>query len=268
MLTKTKCTVFFALIVGVYFVTPSLAIKVTELAGAAHGYPGLCDSNGKKLADAEFRQWVEDDHLHVVITYRFPDGRVFEEKSQFRQGSELTQEQWSWKELAHGKPQREFTADFEARVARAMIREDNKDVSEKIDVEPGRTFAGFGFTIALSNLRKRLLNGEQIQLKAVGFSPFPTLKPQVVTVTLSYGGLNRMRMGGRALKGDQFIIHPEIPFIAKLFVKVPDTKIWLTNPVPAGFLRWEGPIVLPNDPMIRVDLLSGSKSGPAEAEKR
>ena len=178
------------------------------------------------------------------------------------------QEQWSWKELTHGKPQREFTADFEARVARAVIRENNKDVSEKIEVEPGRTFAGFGFTIALSNLRKRLLNGEQIQLKAVGFSPFPTLKPQVVTVTLSYGGLNRMRMGGRLLKGDQFIIHPEIPFIAKLFVKVPDTKIWLTNPTPAGFLRWEGPIALPTDPLIRVDLLSGSRSGSAEPEKR
>ena len=58
-------------------------------------------------------------------------------------------------------------------IASAHIRQDNKDVSEKINIEPGRTFAGFGFTIALSNLRKRLLKGEQVQLKAVGFSPFP-----------------------------------------------------------------------------------------------
>ena len=74
-----------------------------------------------------------------------------------------------------------------------------------------------------------------------------------------------MRMSGRSLKGDRFIVHPEIPFIAKFFVNVPDTKIWLTNPEPAGFLRWEGPIVLPTDPMIRVDLIPGEKSGPAEA---
>jgi hypothetical protein len=40
------------------------------------------------------------------------------------------------------------------------------------------------------------------------------------------------------------------PFIAKFFVNVPDTKIWLTNPAPAGFLRWEGPIVLPTDPIV------------------
>ena len=74
-----------------------------------------------------------------------------------------------------------------------------------------------------------------------------------------------MKMGGRSLKGDRFIIHPEIPLIAKLFVNVPDTKIWLTNPAAAGFLRWEGPTVLPTDPIIRVDLISSEKSGPAEA---
>jgi hypothetical protein len=39
-------------------------------------------------------------------------------------------------------------------------------------------------------------------------------------------------MGGRSVRGDEFVIHPEIPLIAKLFVNVPDTKIWLTNPAP------------------------------------
>ena len=241
------------------------AVEVTQPAGAAHGYPGLYDASGKKLANAEFKQWLEDGHLYVVITYRFSDGQFFEEKSRFRQGKDLIQEQWSWKELRHGKRQREFSVDFAARTATAYIEKDNKDVSETIDVEAGQTFAGFGFTLALSNLRKRLVHGEQVELKAVGFSPFPTLKPQVVTVTISHGGVQRMKMGGRSLKGDEFIIHPEVPLIAKLFVKVPDTKIWLTNPPPAGFLRWEGPTVLPTDPMIRVDLISSANNGPAEA---
>ena len=189
---------------------------------------------------------------------------MYEEHSQFRQQPELIQEKWSWKELKHGSSQREFAADFLTGIASAHIRQDHKDVSKRINIEPGRTFAGFGFSLALSNLRKRLLSGEQVQLKAVGFSPFPTLGPQVVTVTISHGGVQRMRMGGRSPKGDQFIIHPEIPLFAKLFINVPDTKIWLTNPAPAGFLRWEGPIVLPDDPLIRVDLLSGEKSGPPQ----
>ena len=265
MLLKKLAVLYLGFAAGL-LITPIFAIEVTEPAGAAHGYPGLYDATGKKIADGEFRQWVENKRLHVIITYKFSDGEVYEERAQFRQQPELIQEKWSWKESKNGKSQREFTADLLSGTAGAHVREEkNQDVSGKIKVEPGRTFAGFGVTIALSNLRKRLLSGEQVQLKAIGFSPFPTLSPQVVTVTISHGGLNRLRMAGRLLKGDRFIVHPEIFFLAKLFVDVPDTNIWLTNPAPAGFLRWEGPIVLPNDPLIRVDLLSGSKSESAQS---
>jgi len=260
-----KSARIFSIFAAGFFATSIFALEVTEPAGAAHGYPGLCDINGKKLANGEFRQWAENHHLYVVITYKFPDGELREEKARFRQYPELIQELWSWKELKDGTPQREFAADFLSGIASAHVRKDNKNVSKKIDIEKGRTFAGFGFTIALANLRKQLLSGQQVQLKAVGFSPFPTLNPQVVTVKISHAGVDRMRMGGRLLKGDQFIVHPEVPAIAKLFINVPDTKIWLTNPAPAGFLRWEGPTVLPNDPLIRVDLLSGMKSESAQS---
>ena len=255
------CSTFVAQCVAV----SAFAVEVTEPAAAAHGYPGVYDIKGKKLANSEFRQWVENNRLHVVITHRFSAGELYEEQAEFRQQPELIQEKWSWKESKNGKLQRQFTVDFSTGIASAHIRQDNKEVSKKINVEPGRTFAGFGFSLALSNLCRRLLNGQQVQLKAVGFSQFPMLGPQVVTVTISHGGVDRMRMSGRSLKGDRFIIHPEIPFIAKFFVDVPDTKIWLTNPAPAGFLRWEGPIVLPTDPVIRVDLVAGEKSGPAES---
>jgi hypothetical protein len=241
----------------------SKAIEVTEYQGAAHGYPGFMDGNGKKLADGEFRQWIEDDKLHIVISYKFRDGQFYEENALFRQQPELIQEQWSWKELRHGQPQREFAIDFLTKTAAMHLRKEGetKDVSEQVDVEPGRTFAGFGFTIAIANLRKRLLAGEQIELKAIGFAP----RVQAVTVKISHAGLDRMKMSGRFLKGDCFIIHPEIPAIARVFIHVPDTKIWLTNPAPAGFLRAEGPIVLPNDPLIRIDLVSDHESGAAES---
>jgi hypothetical protein len=265
MRIKKTLAALCSILVAECLTLSAFAIEVTEPAAAAHGYPGLYDINGKKLANSEFRQWVEDNRLHVVITHRFSAGEVYEERSQFRQEPELIQEKWSWKESKHGKSQREFAVDFLTGIASAHISQDNKDVSKKINVEPGRTFAGFGFSLALSNLRRRLLSGEQIQLKAVGFSEFPTLGPQVLTVTISHGGVDRMRMSERSVTGDRFIIHPEIPFIAKFFVNVPDTKIWLTNPAPAGFLRWEGPIVLPTDPMIRVDLIPGEKSGAAVA---
>src|SRR5205823_10559100 len=156
MLVRRKLAAFCLILGAQWLALSVLAIEVTQPAGAAHGYPGLYDINGKKLANSEFRQWVESNRLHIVITYKVSAGEVYEEHSQFRQQPELIQEKWSWKESKHGTSQREFAVDFLTGIASAHIGQDNKDVSKKINIEQGRTFAGFGFSIALSNLRKRL----------------------------------------------------------------------------------------------------------------
>ena len=74
-------------------------------------------------------------------------------------------------------------------------------------------------------------------------------------------------MGGRDVEGDHFVIHPQIPAIVKLFISAPDMHIWLTHPVPAGFLRWEGPVAEPGDQIVRVDLLPGDESKAARPVK-
>ena len=185
------------------FAGPIQAVEPNELGGAIHGYPVLYDLSGKKLASGEFRQWLEGKHLHVVITFKFLDGRSWEENALFRQQPELAQEKWSWKESNDGRIQREFEADFLAGTARAHVPAQGLDFSDKIEVEPGRTFIGFGFAIALSNLHDRLVKGEKIDLMAVGFTP----KPHVVKVNLSYAGLDHITMGRKKLRGDNFVIH-------------------------------------------------------------
>ncbi len=71
------------------------AVELTESQGAAHAYPALLDTSGKKLADGDFRQWIEDDRLRVEIDYEFDDGQHFEENAVLRQKPELIQEKWS-----------------------------------------------------------------------------------------------------------------------------------------------------------------------------
>src|SRR5216117_3131482 len=122
MFLKILTILFSTFAVGL-FTGPIFGLELTEPTAAAHAYPGLCDINGKKLADGEFRQWVEDQRLNVVITYKFPDGQVFEENALFRQHPELTQEKWSWRETRNGKLSREFTADFLAKTATALTHE-------------------------------------------------------------------------------------------------------------------------------------------------
>jgi hypothetical protein len=233
-----------------------------DFEAALHGFPALFDLRGNKLADAEFNQWLEGARLHVTIIYKFSDDRRIEERAIFRQKPALLQDEWSWSEFRKDEVFRHFAVDLASGKASAEKRE-GKDVkrwSENLSVQSGQTFAGFGFTLAIKNCRERLVKGEKIELHAVAFTP----KPRVVSVELSFAGRDQMRMGGRTIMGDRFTIHPKIPWIAKTFVDVKDTHIWLTPPRPSGFLRWEGPLVEPGDRVVRVDLLPGSQSGAAE----
>src|SRR6476646_12109917 len=147
MFATRKLVTLFSILSAAMIVAPVFGLKVTEPAAASHGYPGLCDINGKKLADGEFRQWVEDDRLHVVITYKFSAGEVYEEHSQFRQEPELIQEKWSWKESKHGRSQREFAVDFLTGIASAHIRQDNKDVSKKLILNRVGRLPGLGLAL-------------------------------------------------------------------------------------------------------------------------
>ncbi len=240
---------------------PLSAIEMTQFSGAAHAYPVMRDLEGKKLGSGDFRQEIEDHLLRIRISYDLAEGRRIDEQASFEQRPELIQKQWSWRETKGDSVQREYTVEFDSGKATARKQEKDgpKTWSEKVEIEKGRTFAGFGFVLALQNLRDRLVKGETVELRAVGFTP----KPRVVSVKLTYHGVDQMRMSNRLLRGEHFMIKPEIPAIAKLFIKISDTNIWLTPP-PSGFLRWEGPLAEPSDPLARVDLASGDESGPAK----
>ena len=258
----SRVTFLVAVIVGILFDTSAFAVKITSFEGSAHGFPALWEPSGNKLADGEFTQWLEAERLHVKQTYQFLSNRRIEQTAEFRQRSDLIQDKWSWHELRDGKLFRRFEIDFGSGRVIAEKREDPqlKRWSEKVNVEPGQTFAGFGFVLAIKNLRARLTSGDRIELKTVGFTP----KPRSVSVEISHAGLDQMQMSDRTLKGDRFVIRPKIPRIAQVFVNVPDTYLWLVNPAPGGFLRMEGPLLEPGDPVIRVDLLTGRESGPAK----
>ena len=121
--------------------------------------------------------------------------------------------------------------------------------------------AWYGESHILHGVAFDVSEGEVVTLQSVGFTP----KPRAVSVEISHEGIDSLRMSGRTLKGDRFLVHPRVPWFAKFFVKVPDVRIWLTNPPPATFLRFEGPIGEPDDPIARVDLLPGGNSEAARA---
>jgi hypothetical protein len=233
--------------------TSPLALDWRQFESSAHGFPAMRDLNDKLVANGEFSQWTSGGRLHVRISYAFVDGHRGEEQVILRQRPDLRQDAWSWRETRGGAVQRELTLDLTSGRATASTidKGERKQWSETLKVDdPESTFAGFGFTVALKALRDRLIKGETVELHGVGFTP----KPQLGNVDVSLAGHDRLRMAGRVIAGDRFVVHPKVPLIAKLFVHLPDATIWLTTP-PVGFLRWEGPLALPDDPMVRVDFL-------------
>jgi hypothetical protein len=226
--------------------------------GEAHGFPALRTAAGEMLADGDFTQRLDDGRLEIRIRYDFGQDHWIEERSVIQQEPTLVQERWSWAEMRAGVLQRRFELDFlTGRATAAKLEEGElQRWSEDVEVEPGRAFAGAAWALVLKSVRSRLLRGEKIEFQTVGFTP----KPATAAVELSHAGLDRLAIAGRTLTGDRFRIHPKIPWFAKLFVDVPDSWIWLANPPPAAFLRFEGPLAEPGDPMVRVDLFPGEPS--------
>ena len=232
------------------------AIEGNQIETALRAYPVLRDAAGQKIADGNFAQWVDNDGLHVQITYT-GGGRRMEETAVFRQRPELSQTKWRWEESARGEDVRTFDVDLNSGMATAVKTEkgEPRRWSEKLDIEPGQTFAGFGFSLAIKALRQRLTKGETVNLKAIGFTP----QPRTVTVAISYAGPDSIRMVDRSISAEHYVIHPKIPALAKWFVKAPDANIWLTPP-PAVFVRFQGALVEPSDPIIRIDGAPGESA--------
>ncbi|HUR27172.1 MAG TPA: hypothetical protein VM509_03230, partial [Planctomycetota bacterium] len=236
----------------------------TDLEGTAHGFPELRTLQGTKLGDGEFKQWLEGGALHVLLRYELDSGGWIEESSVLRQ-EPLVQEQWSWAEFRSGTLHRRLQIDFLSGDAVAEKRGSDgvERWSKHLDVEPGKAFAGFAWSLAIRSRREALQRGEKVELQGIGFTP----KPTSATVQISFLGVEQLTMAERSIAGEHYVIHPKVPWIAKPFVEAPDSSIWLTLP-PVSFLRFEGPLAEPDDAIVRVDLLPGGASRKAEPANR
>jgi hypothetical protein len=247
----------------VLLVLPAAAVELRWPEATLRGFPVLRDTNGRVLGNCSLSQWIEHGALHVKAVLEFRDGRRVEEQAVLRQQPELEQLQWSFVEHRGNEILRRFEADLAARSAKAQKKENGelKHWEESLEVQPGKTFAGVGFMYAVKNLGDRLDRGEKVQLRAVGFTP----QPRTVTVTVMHEGVETLLFGSRQFRATRIAIHPEIPAIARLFVKLPDQHLWFYRDPPPTLLRAEVPLAEPSDPMIRIDALPATSAVEARA---
>jgi len=213
--------------------------------------------DGRAIADGALTQSIEDGKLHAEGVYEFRDGRQVREVTVFEQHPSLRQLSWNWEERRGSEVLRGYAVDLTTGHATARKRKtDGWDTwDDHLDGTDG-AFVGVGFMYAIKNLTERLDRGEKIQLTAVVF----TAKPRTVTVTIARDQVGELTMAGRRLPAERYVVHPEVPWIARLFVKAPDQYLWFYRPAPPMFLRADIPLAEPSDPMIRIELIPGRES--------
>ena len=237
---------------GALLVAAILAVAPHAHEGDAQAVTSLVDpETGEPLADGRYSQEVAGSLLKIEARFDFPDGRTIVEHAALRLSPHLTQESWDWTERHHGALVRQYEVDFRARKAVATRVDQRKRWKEDLDIEPGKTFAGIAFVTVIKSLRSELTPGQKVDLKAVAFTP----KPRVAPVNVIREKPEEVHMAGRTIAADRYTIHPDIPAIAKLFVSAPDQHVWLFAAPPAAFLKYEGPLLEPKDPPIRVEVV-------------
>ena len=225
--------------------------------GTLRGFPIVRTADGRAIANGELTQVIENGKLHARAVYDFNDGRRVREETVFEQQPLLRQLSWSWEERRGNEVLRSYSVDLTTGHATARKRgSDGFDTWDDHLDDTNGAFVGVGFMYAVKNLTERLDKGEKIPLTAVVF----TAKPRTVTVTISRDQVGELIMAGRKLPAERFVIHPEVPWIARLFVKAPDQYLWFYRPSPPMFLRADIPLAEPSDPMIRIELIPGAES--------
>ena len=221
------------------------------------GFPDLSDAKGRKIADGKLVQWVQGERLFARLVWSFPDGRRITEETELHQGKELTQTRWSVEDRYSGGITRHFEVDFEAKRASGFKVEGKKrsDWSEKVDVTPGKTFAGFGVAVATANLIDRLRAGEKIELDTVAWMP----KPRHATVQLSLGKPRSLKRGGKDVLVDQVVVHPKVPWPINKLLNVQDVHLYYFHDDPPQLMRAEQSLIEVKDEQVRIDVLPGGQ---------
>jgi hypothetical protein len=257
---RTQTLVF---VVGLSVAAAAAAIPLQYPEGTLRGLPEMRDQQGQLLGRGNFAQWVDGSGIHVKVTYDQLNGdRIEETTTLSTEGGDLAQRAWSWQRASGGQVVERYAMNFDTGEGRTLLvrsgrREERR---ERLSVVKGQTFAGIGFTFALKNVYPRLVRGERVVLEGIAFTP----RPRKAKVLVSSTGVETVRSGGRSLRADHLVIHPQVPKVAKLFVNVPDSHLWFLRGRPPGFVRAD--VQMQSLGVVRIDSVPGAP--PAAARSR
>jgi hypothetical protein len=228
-------------------------VRVRFREGLVHGFLALRTLDGKTIADGDLYQTPNGDTVTSKLAFRFRDGSYQEETAVFTQGREfrLVSDHLVQKGPAFPRAL-DMTIDARGHV---VVRYAD-DGREKVEDERMELPPDLANGLVLTLLKNLPADGPPIEVGMVA----PTPKPRLVTLQISRGGQDGLRIGGTRRRAIRYVVDVHIGGVTGALAHVmgkdpPDTQVWILGGEAPAFLRSEGPMFA-DGPIWRIDLVS------------
>jgi hypothetical protein len=230
-------------------------VRVRHLEGRIHGFLVLRDLDGKVLASGRLIQNAKGNTVTSELGFRFKDGSVHQETSQFsqRRTFQLLTYRLVQKGPAFKRPMDMSVTVSTGQVTIRYTDDDGKEktIAERLDL-PADLANGIVSTL-LADIDPRT---PQTTLSMLVATP----KPRLVKLDISPVSEDSFTAGGSAAKAIRYRVKVDITGISGLIAPIigkqpPDTHIWMVYGKAPGFLKSEGPL-FQDGPVWRIELAS------------
>jgi hypothetical protein len=232
-------------------------ISVRFPEGVSHGFLVLRTLDGKSIADGDSTQTVRGDHITSRMRFRFKDGSIYDEITEFSQRGifkllkdHVVQKGPSFKE------QMETTIDATSGQVTVRYTESGKEkvLSDRLNLPPD-VANGILFTL-LKNLQQNVPNTTVSYVAA-------TPKPRLVHLEITPRGDEPFSIGSYRHKAIHYVVKVKIGGVAGAVAPIvgkqpPDTQAWVLSDVAPAFVRSDGPLY-GDGPVWRMELAVPAK---------
>jgi hypothetical protein len=236
-------------------------VPVRFREGLVHGFLALRTLDGKTIADGDLYQVPRGSTVTTRLAFRFRDGSYHEETAVFTQGREFKLVSDRLVQKGPSFP-RAIDMMVEAN-GHVVVRYTDEDGKEKLEDERMELPPDVANGLVITLLKNLAADGPPIEVGMV----VPTPKPRLVTLKISSGGKDPVRIGASARRATRYVVNVHIGGVTGAMAHVmgkdpPDTSVWILGGEAPAFVRSEGPMFA-DGPIWRIDLVSPVFTAPA-----
>lgn len=236
-------------------------VPVRHMEGLLHGFLALLTLDGKRLADGDMTQIAKGDRVSSHLTFRFRDGSIYEETTEF---SEQGVFRLLLDHLVERGPSFNHPMDtlLDASTGQITVRYRAKNGKEEVISErqdlPLDVANGLLFTI----LKDIQPSEPKTTVSFVAATP----KPRLVKLEIAPQGKEQIKSGNIVHQTVRYDVKVTIPGVAGTLAHLlgkqpPDTHIWILTGVAPVFVKFEGPLYQ-GGPIWRVEVIPAEFSAP------